>query len=1042
MSSKAPFTSAGGSDELGDGPPSSEVDSLLRGAAYIPEVGGGGADAEGRRLGHYVLGRRVGRGGMGEVYEATDRRLGRKVAIKVLPPEFAANGERRRRFLREARAAAAVSHPNLTAIYDVGEDEGTAYLAMELLAGRTLREALRAGGPLGVAEGVRVVRGVARGLEKAHAAGVVHRDLKPENVMLCGEGLVKVLDFGLAKVIGLGERDPARDRPRGDARAGGESTTEMVTAEGLVLGTPDYMSPEQAIGTPVDRRTDIFSLGSMFYEMLSGRRPFAATTAVEVLVRIARDEPPPISQVLPGVPADLERLLARCLAKRPADRFASCAELLAALDALEGATPAPLTRPPELAPAPRRRPSPWSRAGGAIALAASVGALAFVALRRDRAPAPGEGPHRRAAALSPAAAPDVLACPPLSVAPASAGPWLGAAVAQMVCDRVTILLGGRFERTVPPAALLDLPRLPMSSFPADPFAAPDARDRALGAARARASRWLGGEVEASESGYRVRLVLEGASGVVAEGEGRDAEVVPAARAAADALARGGGLGAQIAVDPSVADWLGAPRVSELLAFHTLQEDEDRGLLQPGGVCLDVERLAAEAGPLGPLVRVECALVHEGARPEPLPVDASTPGRLARTARYHRVSGGADDPRSLAADLRRALAEATDPLGRAVLAAAEAEMWLAAGEPEKARERALVAVQSEPRSRLGWIALMNASYGEPGFGAVVRAHAAWQPNVPRGWRWLAERPDADDPAPDAAARLLKFARRAHQMAPHRAHLTYALGEQLLRTGEREEVRALAAPLLSGTPEERIGGELLMVLVDASMARFSAAYERGRRALEADAALGGDGLRHELFKKTMALAALLDRRADLADALVRRFVDPEPRFRRPGTTAAIGATLCAAARRPLSTRCFERLARLVDEKYFLVLLPSTAAAIEGARHFAAGSHAKAAATWRPIASESGPAADLLRESMAEAFDRVGDAALAEIVDRRAMEGAEAFHGATSAHVRAARRAARRGDLAAARALAAAVESARATADVPPPALREMQALAGGP
>jgi eukaryotic-like serine/threonine-protein kinase len=1050
---------------FGDTSQSSEHDSLLREVAHISErVAGAGAFAGGK-LGPYVLGRKLGQGGMGEVYEATDVRLGRKVAIKVLPPSFASSGERRRRFLREAQAASAVSHPNLTVVYDVGEDGGVVFLAMELLSGRTLREALRAG-PLGVAESLRVVRDVARGLQRAHAAGIVHRDLKPENVMVDADGLVKILDFGLAKMV----------RSVEGAAAGGHSTTEMVTAEGHVLGTPNYMSPEQAVGGQLDLRTDIFSLGVILYEMLSGRRPFSGTTSVEVLIRIARDEPVPLSQVMPEVPGELEGLVVRCLAKRPEDRFASCAELLAAIDALDVApapTPqaprAPLRPPASSSPASsspassspassspassspasssptsssptssspagaQRRRAPIFAAGAAL-----LGAFG-AALWIGRGPAPqGAGGAASASASATLAPADVIACPPLAVTPASVGPWLGAAVAQFVCDRTTIALGGRYDRTLAPAELLGLPRSPTSAFPADPFNEPDARGRALAAARARAPRWIGGEVDASGSGYRVRLTLEGAAGVIAERAGSGADVLHAARAAASALAEVGALGARAEVDPAVADWRGAARVSELLAWQGVEEDENSGLLVPGASCDQVDRLAREAGPLGPLVGVECALVAEDPSLEPLPVDASTPGRLSRTARYHRVSGGAADPRALAADLRRALAAVTEPLGRAVLSAAEGEMWLFAGEPEKARERALVAVQSEPRAPGGWRTLMSASVGEPGFNAVVRAHAAWHPNEPRRWRWLVERSDASD----ADAKRLEYARRARLVAPHDALLAYALGEQLLRTGEREEVRTIAAELLAGGPEERSAGELLMISVDASLARFAAAYERGRRALESDRRLGGNWLRHELFDRTMSVAALLDRRAELADALVPRFVGPRPLFGRMGSTASIAATLCMSASKPLAGPCFDRVGRLIADKYFVAVVPSARAGVEGGKLYASGAYAKAAAAFRPLVSENAPTTNLMRDTIADAFDRTGDFAMAELVDRRAMDDAEAFHGATLAHVRAARRAAKRGDKAAARSLAAAVVRAWATADVPPPALREMRALAGAP
>jgi len=269
---------------------------------------------------------------MGEVYRARDTRLGRDVAIKVLPPEFADDPERLRRFEREARATAALSHPNILDVHDVGTHEGVPYLVEELLEGESLRERL-ARGPLPVREAAETAIQVAHGLAAAHEKHIVHRDLKPANVFITSEGTVKILDFGLAKLVEsvpLGEADTLTYAPTG------------ATEFGRVLGTMAYMAPEQARGMPVDPRTDIFSFGVVLYEMLAGERPFRGETATDTVAAILKEEPTPLPE---GVPPALQGVVNQCLAKRPDQRFSSGHDLELALQAAsshgETAVPAP-----------------------------------------------------------------------------------------------------------------------------------------------------------------------------------------------------------------------------------------------------------------------------------------------------------------------------------------------------------------------------------------------------------------------------------------------------------------------------------------------------------------------------------------------------------------------------------------------------------------------------------------------------------------------------------------------------------------------------
>jgi eukaryotic-like serine/threonine-protein kinase len=297
-------------------------DSFLRDVAHAPEIApASDEEPDPARLGPFRVIGRLGRGGMGIVYRAEDEKLRRPVALKVLPIGVSGDADRRRRFLREARSAAAITHPNIATIYEVGEADGRVFLAMELVEGETLRARL-VSGALPLPESLRIGRAIALGLEKAHEKGVIHRDVKPDNVMIDRDGAVKILDFGLAKL--REEQSPAA-LPY-------QPTESHGTEEGRVHGTPAYMSPEQAAGKAVDARSDLFSLGVTLYEMATGLRPFAAATTAETIAAILRDEPIPPSRSQVRVPPDLERVILRALRKKPEDRFASAAAMRMALE--------------------------------------------------------------------------------------------------------------------------------------------------------------------------------------------------------------------------------------------------------------------------------------------------------------------------------------------------------------------------------------------------------------------------------------------------------------------------------------------------------------------------------------------------------------------------------------------------------------------------------------------------------------------------------------------------------------------------------------
>ncbi|HNX31540.1 MAG TPA: protein kinase [Holophaga sp.] len=288
--------------------------------------------ASGTALGPYQVLRLLGSGGMGEVYAAADPRLGREVAIKVLTMNLGRDAESQKRFQQEALAVAALNHPNIVQIYDVGAaEDGAPYLVMELLDGESLRGRM-GGRPMPVRKVAEIAIQMARALGVAHAKGIVHRDLKPENVHLTRQGLVKILDFGLAKL--------ARPAAEGTSE---EATRAMHTQAGMVLGTVGYMAPEQVQGQPVDARADIFALGVVMWEMLSGSHPFRGDSAIDTMHAILREDPPEIAPAL-GLPPEMERLLRRCLEKNPDDRFQSARDLSFQLESLAEASTASRTR--------------------------------------------------------------------------------------------------------------------------------------------------------------------------------------------------------------------------------------------------------------------------------------------------------------------------------------------------------------------------------------------------------------------------------------------------------------------------------------------------------------------------------------------------------------------------------------------------------------------------------------------------------------------------------------------------------------------------
>jgi len=306
----------------------------------------------GKTLGHYLITNQLGKGGMGEVFQAKDQKLGRDVAIKVLPEEFARDADRVARFLREAKVLASLNHPNIAAIYGLEKSEETNFLVLELVEGETLADRIKAG-LIAVEESLKLALQIAEALEAAHGKGVIHRDLKPANIKVTPEGKVKVLDFGLAKAF-AGDQEQVN-------LSNSPTLSDMATQQGVILGTAAYMSPEQAKGKSVDKRADIWAFGCILYECLTGKRAFEGETVTETLAAVLKNEPD-----WERVPAKSRLLLRRCLEKDPKRRLRDIAEAMAWIDIA-----------PESAPAKR----PWLWMSLAAAFMVAFAALSFIHFR-------------------------------------------------------------------------------------------------------------------------------------------------------------------------------------------------------------------------------------------------------------------------------------------------------------------------------------------------------------------------------------------------------------------------------------------------------------------------------------------------------------------------------------------------------------------------------------------------------------------------------------------------------------------------------------
>lgn len=973
----------------------------------------------GERLAHFRIVRKLGQGGMGAVFEAEDERLGRRVALKLLPAEYVGAREHRARFLREARAAAAVEHHTIATVHEIGEDGDRVFIAMELVRGQSLRERL-ADGALPLSEALRIIAEVTKGLVKAHAIGVVHRDLKPDNVMLSTEGEVKILDFGIAKSVDAG------------AVTSDGATALPTTEAGRAMGTPGYMSPEQAEGRVVDARTDLFSVGALLFELCTGERAFSGDTPLRLMIATVQQDTPRLRERRPGTPEEIERIVARCLEKDPERRIESAEKLLKALegelerlrdtesaktvvtpippapsrtgDDLEGMPAKPAA--PVVESSPRRR-----RASVGVAGALAVGVVIVIGgwwMRADESTSP-ERPTADPAGLGDVA----IACPILEEsAPGLPSGWLGAAAASLTCADLSEVLAADATRTRIPAELLGLPEQVVDDFAKDPYGGAESRQRSLESAH-EVGHWVDGHVEIVDGAFRLRLALHSSQGPLGEPIQVEEPTLHAA------------------VFSIVDRWIDAGLISVRPppeAEVRVRGCEDLSCRRRAvftrqilSTAADVDDACDELSRAGGYARWTASRLCGAVASAPAGLSSDDPMRLALDALNHAVDRSAteNDERADALAAARG-AEMSEPMAQ-FFRLTEAELRAVSGDPVSART---LADQSSVADRRSCGARSIAAFtstersSRPGIIATYGAWCPWQADAYAERNWN----DAD---------TLAFARLAVRLSSPSPTYAPWLAYELLRRDQREEARSLASQLMIGSNARIRTGTYIMALVEADEGRLSESVGRLRAALLANQVYPSDSTTEVTLLSALLIAEVLGTDADLAGDFVQRFLSTEPPKIERGTRYLMVAHAAMRAPEPIALDGLKRIRELLESGILFGKGMGDDAYLEGAERFVRGDADGAVRSWRPLAAV--PAFQFSLRP--EAFDRAGEPELASRIDQFRVDRAWRMG---MAHVREARRAADRGDTDRARTLARRVIDRWATADAEVPHVKEMRAL----
>jgi eukaryotic-like serine/threonine-protein kinase len=978
----------------------------------------------------------LGLGGMAAVYAATHRN-GSRVAVKILHDALSNNPLVKERFAREGLVANTVGHDGVVKVIDDDvADDGAPYLVSELLDGESLEDRrLRSGGKLPEDEVLALSDQLLDVLSAAHAKGVVHRDIKPENLFLTRAGQLKVLDFGIARLREVSSR------------------ASRATQAGTSMGTPAFMAPEQAraLWSEVDPRTDLWAVGATMFTLLAGRLVHEGRTTNELLLSAMTKLAPPLASILPGVSASVAHVVERALAFNKEDRWRDASEMREAVGrayhdrhgssvGTERPTVPPsvanrtlpartelarnvTTGPSVVAP---NRMRTITLAAALAGFTVGIGALVVVLVsnaRKDHAVAVAQS-----SLLSSAIVPSsIVACPPLQVMglPQPAG-WFGAAASGLACDRMRILLGGRTDRILVPADLLNLPPKPVDDFPRDPFDDPTARDRAVAVAKAQSDVWLDGIAERKAGGIRVDLVLRSKDGrELGHGSASNTLLYASVRGAIDALRVAGALPGKVETSPFVHEWYGAATVDGALALSDLDSayrlQDRQAMLSECKGRIGVEPSASR------LADWLCAARLGLDDPAPVTFDGTTGGEASITG----AALALDDPphdkvMEAGARVQQLRALELTHEGRAVLACVGALLPPFTSSDVQQNDQALAALREDPKA---FTPACDPTWDLFFFGRSANAFAAaaaWRP-----WDPVTHVRAADfEPTLDGR---LRAQRRASVLAP-RGPVSEAFALSLLIAGRSDEGRSVAG----GDPSVQI-----QVLLPLTEARFGAGLGLATSIVEAQLATssGGENAIQASFGAVEA-SLVLRRPIELAASIVARYIDVDP-LRIPPKKAILvqAVALCAFAPTRTAQRCLARLsAALQKGELGGGMAAGFADLVSGAERYVRGDWAGAAHAWRPISQMEMYLESPIRHALADVFDRTGDSDLADRVDAPMLAHKGPFGGADLAFVRAAKRASTRGDRRRAVELARKVVDAWSIADVDVPAVREMKKLVG--